>query len=663
MNKARAILVILVMTAVFSGLVYQLFKIQVTQHDKYARLADKQQNKTLKVQGERGTIKDKNGNLLAFTKAYVSFYGYTNEKRVDKTKKEMIADTFSTVFNKSKEHYLNLLSSKKSRVCLEKRIEHKLAHELGDFYVDGLEKEKEFERVYPYGSLASHILGFVNKDFAGQTGVEGGFDNYLKGESGYLYVEQDVFGKMVTVNDKLSKPPQPGNNLYLTIDKTYQNILEEELIKGLKKYEGKTAVGILMNPQTGEVKAMANLPNFDPANFNVFTDNERRNRAITDTYEPGSTMKAFSMAVLLDNNLVKPEELVNTENGHYYVKGVNIKDTHPHKYLTVREVIENSSNIGMAKLIERVNDKELYRYLRDLGFGNELSVNLVGEISGKLKKPAEFTKTTKYFISFGYEIAVTPLQLISAFSSIVNGGILYQPMFVRKIKDNNGTTIEIKTPQRIRRTISESTSKMLKDFLIGAVENGTGTNAQMKGIKVGGKTGTSQIYSSRGYSSDSYNSSFIGFLPAENPKLIGLILVTSPQKGRYGGSVAAPIFKNIMTRLMESDLDIKKQQKPDDRINKLITDINDKENNGEFKFSNYQEKSKSENNRYNFNGSVMPDLKNRSLRDALLILSQLGVKYNIKGNGRVVYQSVKPGEELSKDHVVTIKCKSEKIIN
>jgi cell division protein FtsI/penicillin-binding protein 2 len=663
MNKARAILVILIMTTLFAGLVYQLFKIQVTEHEKYARLAERQQNKTLKVQGERGTIKDRNGNLLAFTKDYVTFYAYTNENRLNDNEKETVADTFAAVFNKSKEHYLKILNSDKTRVCLEKRVEQDLALKLNDFYMDGLEKEKEFDRIYPYGSLASHILGFVNHDFEGATGVEGGFNKYLKGETGYLYVEQDVFGKMVTVNDKLSKPPQPGNNLFLTIDKTFQNILEEELIKGLKKYEGKTAVGIIMNPNTGEVKAMANLPNFDPANYSVFEDNERRNRAITDTYEPGSTMKAFSMAILLDNGLVKPDELVNTENGHYYTKGVNIKDTHPYEYLSAREIIEHSSNIGMTKLIERVNDNMFYRYLRDFGFGNELSVNLVGEISGKLKKPSEFTKTSKYFMSFGYEVAVTPLQLLSSFSALVNGGILYQPMFVNKIEDNNGNTLEIRSPRRIRRIISGSTSDTIRDFLIGAVEDGTGTNARIEGIKVGGKTGTSQIYSSRGYSSDSYNSSFVGFLPGENPELIGLILVTSPQKGRYGGSVAAPIFKNVMTRILESDLDIKKEEKPKDPIDMLITNINRKEETEEFTFSNYQEEDDKENQRYNFNGSVMPDLKNRSLRDALLILSQLGVKYDIKGSGRVVYQSVKPGKELSKDHVVTIKCESKQVIN
>jgi len=307
-----------------------------------------------------------------------------------------------------------------------------------------------------------------------------------------------------------------------------------------------------MDPNTGEILALANVNDYDPNNYSDYDSFQRKNRCITDTYEPGSTFKAITLATLLDQNLCTENEIINVENGKYKYRDKTIMDTHKNKMLSVRGVLEQSSNIGMTKLIQRIDDEVLYKYMRGFGFGTVTGIELPGEVKGTLTKPSEWSLVSKAFLSFGYEMAVTPIQLVTAFSALVNGGILYQPQIVKRLLNPSGeTNLEYK-PREVRRIISQKTSDRMRNLLASVVKNGTGQKANLDFVNVGGKTGTSKILENGKYSESNYNSSFVGFFPVENPQVVCLILVNSPQVGGYGGLVAAPIFKEVTKRMLVS---------------------------------------------------------------------------------------------------------------
>jgi cell division protein FtsI (penicillin-binding protein 3) len=662
MINARAYLIVIIVLLVLFVLIGRLFTIQVSEHQKYSKIADRQQNKSVKIKAERGVIKDRDGELLAYTKNDVSLF--VDTRMTNKKEKAKIAKRFSSLFGKSEKYYLKKLNSANKNICIEKKASKDKILQLSDFIVSGYFQVEDYSRVYPYGSLASHILGFANTKLTGVSGVEKYFNNYLTGTDGYKYIENDVQGRLVTVNQKYSVEPIAGNNIELTIVRNYQKILEEEINKGLKKYKGETAVGIIMNPATGEILAMTNQPDYDPANYNLHSDVERRNRILTDTYEPGSTIKPLIMSILLEEDLTNKSEVIDTENGIYIVRGATIRDTHEYESLTTSEIISHSSNVGMAKLSDRIEDDIFYRYLRDYGFGNLTSINLPGETSGFLKKPKKYSKVSKKFISFGYEIGVTPIQLLTAYCALVNGGDLLQPYIVKTIKDAHGNVIEEFSKNKIRNVISENTSKQVIEMMKDAVENGTAIEAQLPNVQVAGKTGTAQRLIDKKYSSSQYNSSFVGFFPADNPKYISLIVMKSPQIGRYGGRVAAPIFHEIAARIAESDKSIIQYRKTGELIDDAKFASNDRVEDKIFISSNLP--TENENNKVErkinlaSDGSTMPSLISYTKRDAIKILNDLGIKYQIVGSGIVVSQSIKQGIKLEGISVCNIKCATAK---
>ncbi len=646
----------------FLLLVAKLFTVQVTNHEYYSLVAERQQNKPQTVKAERGIIKDYNGEVLSYTRDNISFYA--DRRMMTQQKVESISSAFSNVFGKTKQYYKKLIDEGVNNVCLEKKISMDKALQLRKLVVDGLFSMEDFTRVYPYGSLASHVLGFVNKsDMKGIEGVEKNYDKYLTGIDGNYIYERDVLGRILSVDEKQSQAQIPGNTVTLTINKTYQKILEEELAAGLQKYGGVSAVGIIMNPNTGEIYALANLPDYDPANYDLFPAEARRDRAITDTYEPGSTIKPIIMSILFENNFVKEDEIIDTENGVYRLKNVPILDTHKYDKLAVREVLEQSSNIGMAKLSARIPDEMLYKYLRDFGFGNATAVDLPGEADGFLKNPANFSAISKAFISFGYEIAVTPLQLINAYSAVINGGTLLKPFIVKSIIDSNGKTVFEGQTEKIRTVVSKQTSDRLKRIMVGVVEHGTGTEAQLDNVLVGGKTGTSQRLVNSNYSGSQHNSTFVGFFPADHPQIVCLIEVSAPKVGQYGGLVSAPIFRGIAKRMLQADLNLvpdrKKIERKQNWVDLLMANLKTVPKPVARSYQNVAEE-KTENFRQRFttdeNKNVVPNLVNRSVRDAVALLNQLGMKYRINGIGKVVWQSLEPGSQIKQGSVCILKC-------
>ncbi|MCF8241093.1 MAG: transpeptidase family protein [Melioribacteraceae bacterium] len=666
MNNSRALLILILVILLFGVLAIRLFNIQINNHDKYKYWAEKQQNKSVMIRAERGLIKDCKGEVLAYTKDDISYLADT--RMLNAKEKDSIAVKFSQVFGKSKDYYLSLLTKNKGNVILEKKAPRHKSVLLNDFVFDGLVKIEDYTRSYPYGSLAAHVIGYVDlKNIVGVNGIERQFNDELTGNDGYVYIERDVLGRTVSVNDELSRLPVSGNTISLTINATFQKILEAELSRGLAEFKGESVSGIIMDPNTGAIIAMANLPSYDPGNYNLFNDFERKNRAVTDTYEPGSTIKALVMSMLVEENLVNENEIVDTENGKYKFYNATIKDVHKHEYLTVREVIEQSSNIGMVKLSDRIEANTFYKYLRDYGFGNGTSIELPSESPGYLKKPSQYSKLTKPFMSHGYEISTTPLQMITAFSALINGGILYQPQLINEIVNPGGEIIQKFEPKRIRRIVSDATSEKLKDFMKGVVEHGTATAARIDNVSIGGKTGTSQKLIDNSYSNDKYNVSFIGFMPAEMPQLVCIIYMDSPKIGKYGGVVCAPIFKRVAEQLLEADLNIipdKGELNESEKFaDQFFANIKNNESQDLLKTSNIEEPSNNNKNEKLIVRTVMPNLINRSYREAVALVSELNLECKFIGTGVVVSQSIKPGAKLNDGDLLMVKCESRSKLN
>jgi len=573
-----------------------------------------------------------------------------------KKDKILIARAFARFFNKEESYYTDLLAKKSKIICIEKKVFHERIVELKDLKINGLFYQDEPSRIYRYENLASHILGYVNTKNSGVEGVEKFFDNELTGEMGRRILIRDAKGETVTINEEAQKPPQNGKNLQLTIDKELQSILEEELRKGKENFGASHFVGIVMDPGSGEILAMSSMDDFNPNKYSAFSDTVRRNKAVTDAYEPGSTFKAVTLASFLDKGICKETDRVFLENGKYKYKKITINDSHAFSWLDVKGVFSHSSNIGMSKLSQQISKEDMYVYLRGFGLGNFTYINLPSEVRGTLRRPDSWTDYTKSSISFGYEVSVTPVQMASVYASLINGGILYQPTVVKRVLTNDGSVDREFEPKEIRRVISEETSARMRKLFQSVVDEGTGKKAKIDGITIGGKTGTSRQIVEGQYSREKYYSSFIGFFPVDKPKYLIFILANSPsQKSYYGGDVAAPIFRNITSRIIDLD--------PELEIRTTFTSESHIAHLDQFKTSldsingsTTLHKIKSKNDISSKNRRVMPDLRGLSIRDAIFVMSRMKLKYSVTGNGRIVNQSIQPGTKLISGSLCKVNC-------
>ncbi len=652
MNNSRALFVIISIIIFFIALVIKLVDIQIMRAEEFSYYAQRQQTGVEKIEAERGLIYDRNNVLLVYNRGDISFY--VDLRMIKQKHKNEIAQLFAKKFNKSKNYYMNLMKGSKKTICLEKKAKTEIASSLKNIKRSGFFYKEEPTRVFHYNNFAAHILGYLNNENKGVMGISEYYEDALNGEAGSRVIQKNAVGEVVTVDDEEINPAVSGDDFYLTIDKSYQLVLEEELRKGVSDFGAVSGIGIIMDPNTGEVLALANVDDYDPNEYWKYNDFQRRNRAITDTYEPGSTFKSFTFASLIDQKLCRLNEKLNLENGKYKFRNVNIRDTHPFKSLNVSEILEQSSNIGVAKLVQRIDDEKYFKYLRGFGFGNSTSLTLPGETAGKLRKPNEWSKLSKAYLSFGYEISVTPIQMIAGYCALINGGILYEPQLVHRQIAKNGNLVYEFAPIEIRRVISSQTSDTMRDLLGGVVKNGTGIKAFSELISVGGKTGTSQKLVNGAYSKQYYNSSFIGFFPVENPQVVCLILLNSPDQGKYGGLVAAPIFKKVTERIVQNDIEKFQQYLNPDLMQNLKFAEDNSQIRTQIKPISLKEVKLSSNNK-------MPDLVNCQIKDAIYALTKLGVRYKIKGTGIITSQSIAPGKKLNGDEVCLIECTEYKV--
>ena len=656
MNNSRVLLILVFVVLSFGALVYRLVNLQIIRSDELSYFAKRQQTNSQIVKAERGFIYDRNDVLLVYNRNDYSFY--VDLRMLPTSEKNRLAGIFSKTIGKSKRHYQNLLKASGKTICLEKKVPFEKSLDLFEYKNPAFFYVEEPVSVFHYGSLASHVLGYVDNEYKGVNGISKSFDDVLRGKNGYRMVERNAMGEIISISETQTRPSTPGDDIYLTIDKRYQTIVEDELRISLKQSGGESATCIIMNPQTGEILAMANISDYDPNYFWKYDDFERKNRAITDSYEPGSTFKVITFAALLEDKICNENERINTENGVYKFKNHYIRDSHKFESLTVRQILEESSNIGVAKLIQRMDDEEYYQYVRSFGFGTFTSIALPGEVTGKLVDLSQWSGQTKTYMSFGYSISVTPLQLTNAFCAIVNGGILYRPQIVKRFVDKNGKVIKENSPVIVRRAISEKTSERMRDILYGAVEKGTGKQAKIDSLPVGGKTGTSKLVVNGKYSDSQYYSSFVGFYPVDKPTIVCYVMIHKPKGEYYGGLVSAPVFKNIISRIHSLDKGKITPLTPDTEIK--TTERQNQRIENEYVSQDFQTSKKLNESQTVFistnNLNVMPDLKGKTIKEAVLILNERGIKWSLSGTGVVVEQSIPPGQTLNKRKTCILTC-------
>lgn len=540
-RRVEAVFLLFIIFLIFCSA--RLLFIQLFRSNYLSGIAQKQHNLFIELEPRRGTIYDARLKPQAVNMSADSLYACPNE--IPDKDKEALINKIAPILNLDRAYLKDRLYRKKSFIWLARKINPQQSQAIRILKLKGLGFIKESKRSYPNGYLASHIFGFAGLDNKGLDGLEFYYDSYLKGQPGWALFLRDARQKRLDLWEK-TVLPKDGYDLVLTIDEVIQYIAERELDKALKSFNAKAASIVVMNPHTGAILALANRPTFDLNESASATTKQLRNQAICDLFEPGSVFKIVALSAALEEQKVSEEDKFFCENGAYRVATHLLHDHRPHGWLTFREVIEQSSNIGTAKVAQLLGINTVYKYIKLFGFGVKLGIDLPGETAGITREPRLWSKVSIATIPIGHEVGVTTLQLASAISVVANGGELMKPYLVSEIRDKYEQTIKVFAPVLIRRVISGETAARVRKVLTGVVENGTGKSAKVSGFGSGGKTGTAQKLEPNGtYSHSKFIASFIGFAPAQEPAIVIAVCFDEPRPYYFGGVVAAPVFKNV----------------------------------------------------------------------------------------------------------------------
>jgi cell division protein FtsI (penicillin-binding protein 3) len=553
------------LAAITSRAVY----LQVYRSPWLSQKASDQYEKSLTSSGKRGIIFDRSLREMAVSIDVTSIAAYPSQVKNPKAAAKALAGILKMNARKIQRK----LVSKKSFVWIKRQSTAKEAKAVRELEIPGIDFVSEYNRYYPNTTLAAQALGFTGIDGAGLEGIEFYYDRLLKGDHKNLRIIKDALGNGFSVENRPGVNIS-GHNLILTIDSNIQYITESALQEAVDLYSAQNAIAVVMQPQTGAVLAIAHYPLFNPNAYADFDKSFWRNRAITDSIEPGSIMKIFSAAAALEYGKVSSNTIFFCENGTYKIGKNVVHDTHAHGWLSLQQIIKYSSNIGAVKVGEKVGPKNLYRTLRDFGFGEKTGIDSPGETAGSLSHYSSWSKIDTGAISFGHGISVSAIQMVSAVSAIANDGILMKPYIVWKTVDQKGNPANIFKPQKVRRVISARTAAIVKNIMRTVVsEGGTGVNAALDGYSACGKTGTARKLDKTGQYSDSKHiASFIGFTPVDKPEIAILVIIDEPRRKYYGGTVAAPVFKKIARQTLNY-LNVP----PDGGIHKLRVSVGDEE--------------------------------------------------------------------------------------
>jgi cell division protein FtsI (penicillin-binding protein 3) len=533
-----------VWVALIAGRFYQL---QVMRHEHYAGKAERQQQRVVALDPPRGTIYDSRGRELAVSVQVDSAYAVPPQVPDAKATAAAIARVLPGVDGS---RLARQLGQDREFVWVARKIDPPIAAALRALDLPGIYFARESKRYYPMRELAAQVLGYVGTDNHGLAGLELLYDKVVSGKPGVRTVLRDARHGTLVSPELSSAEPEPGQDLYLTLDVAVQHIVERELAQAVEERGANRGSAVFLDPATGGVLAMASYPSFDPNKFSEAPPSRWRNRAIADVYEPGSTFKIVTAAAALGSGKVRPEDVFDCEMGGITLLGILIRDHKPYGRLTFADVIAKSSNVGVIKAALLVGDQGMYQTIESFGFGRPTGIDLPGESAGILHPLERWGPLAKAYIAFGQGISVTPLQLATAVTAVANDGNLLRPHVVEAMGRGTVRHPRFPAPPVVRHPITPETAGVLKGLLEGVVISGTGRGAAVAGYRVAGKTGTAQIPVAGGYSHSSYIPSFVGFAPADRPQLVGIVAIDGPRGEYYGGQVAAPVFATVTRQVL-----------------------------------------------------------------------------------------------------------------
>ena len=540
--RFRVLLIAVLFSLFFAVIGLKAAHLQIYQGPWLSRLAADQVERSEKTSGKRGTIYDRNLSEMAVSIQVTSIAAYPNQIE----NHNRAAAALSKTLKVEGRSLLKKIHSDRSFVWVKRQATPREVESVKTLGIKGIGFVPEYNRFYPAKTLAAQVIGFTGIDGEGLEGIEFYYDRYLRGKEGFSTVLQDALGNQIVADDSHLRDFS-GSNLVLTIDRQIQFITEKTLADTVSKFSARSGIAIVMEIETGAVLAMAHYPFFNPNDFNHFNKDQWRNRAITDPFEPGSTMKIFSAAAAIDSGGSSPNTIFFCENGAYRIGSKTVTDPGGFGWLSLQQIIKYSSNIGAIKISEMVGPERLYNTLSAFGFGTRTGIDCPGETSGNLYPFEGWTPMDTGAISFGHGVAASPIQLITAVSAIANNGVLMRPYLVASITDPQNRTLHSFKPQMERRAVSEKTARTIANIMKTVInKGGTGTLAAMDGYTACGKTGTAQKIDADGtYAKDRYVASFLGFAPSSRPVVSVLVIIDEPQGQYYGGLVAAPAFRNI----------------------------------------------------------------------------------------------------------------------
>lgn len=668
--KFRAVIVIIGIFSMFLWIAVRAYSVQILQHRKFKELAEEQYLCYLNIPAKRGTILDRNNKELAITSIVDSVYARPNIlKELPHEELKKLSQKLAEILQLDPETVFQKITSQKKFVWLKRQISKRESALIKELGIKGIEIANEGKRFYPNNNFASNLLGFVGVDGHGLEGIEFQFDKVLLGEDQLIRGIKDARGRLFFSEELLLNKPIEGNSLVLTIDRTIQYIAEQELITAINLFEAKAGSVIVLDPITGEILAMANYPTFNPNSFFEYSSTYWRNRAIHDLFEPGSTMKIFSIATGLAVGAITPSDEFFCERGKFEIFGYTVHDSSKLEWLTVTEILQKSSNIGVSKISLLIGKQTLYNYLKRFGFGEKSGILLPGELSGKLRHWKEWYDVDLITISFGQGIGVSNLQLAMATASIANGGKLMKPLIVKEIRSPKGEILERFEPEVKRIVIPRSIARTVSEMLTTVTEEGgTGKEASIDRFVVAGKTGTAQkpdlVHG--GYKENSWVASFVGFVPAFEPKVLISVVIDEPLVTHYGGSVAAPVFRRIGEQVLNymgvsppNLLTIDQRGKEDSSYNyRKRKNLSSKGNELSFASNKSKGREPSDLSNSGDNGGStqikLPNWYGKSLSQVIKEAKKLGIKLDIQGSGFVYYQEPKPESYISKGETVKV---------
>jgi len=626
-----------------------LIYLQVVERADLQARADRQHLRTLTAPAKRGEIVDRNGHVLAYSVDADSVFADPSEIEHPDKVAQLVCAALDECGPRDRQEMAQSLRRDSQFVYLARKVSPDEAQRVKALELKGVAFIKESRRYYPKKELASHVLGYVGLDNTGLAGLESTYDAQVRGTEGKILVQTDA--RRHALSSRIDRAATAGVSLELTIDQYLQHIAERELRAGVEENNAAGGTALIMEPNTGEILALANWPTFNPNAFGKADERERRNRAIQDLYEPGSTFKVVTASAALEEHVVTPNDLIDCAPGYITFPGRKpIYDFHRYGVLSFTDVIVKSSNIGAIKVGLRLGPERLGRYVSRFGFGQAVGPDFRGESSGIVWNPAKLDSSALASVSMGYQVAVTPLQMATAVSSVANGGSLMEPRVVRAfIKDGRRSMV---APKMLRKTVSSATLGELRTMMEGVVERGTAKSAQIDGYTIAGKTGTASKLVNGHYSRSDYNASFVGFVPSRQPALTIIVVIDSPHGHGYtGGVVAAPIFK----RIAEASL---RQLGVAPTINALPPVLAAR---SESAAEPVVQRPLNDEKGYvtaaipPAEPGVMPDLRGQSAREALRILAKIGSSARMSGQGVVIEQSPAAGEPLGTGEVGVLK--------